>query len=491
MRTNRIIYLLVGLIFVVFIISLQKIILGTFPFWFDPARDLSMALLTHQKISLIGQTSGIPGIFYGPYWIWIISIALLFSKDPRFVVIVVLLIPYFVGFSYILWIMRNIFGKLISLSLALIFLVSFNNYPTQIWNPHLAPLFCLLTIYLLISADYQKEKVADYKKIFIAGIIGGLLVNLHISFGLVVVLGSALFLFLRNNRIKSLPLFLLGNIIAFLPFFVFEYRHGFNQIKTLIFALRSNSSIVADISNIRSFEIIYNFIRKLSVLLQIPDVLTYLILVIGLVYLLKKFRKKYLFKASLETNLVLLIFLIIISFFSIYLSTKNPVWEYHFIGIEVLFLLLIGFVSRKSKYLMYLLIVWAIILSVKFGFIAFLDLKQNPYRTSSLITKEHIVKTIFDDANGRSFSVFVYSPAVFTPDYNYLLTKFAGDRKSINFQDQDRGSDLIYLIIPFTSEDLKADFIDNKTPNKEYKTLKSWHIADETTILKRQRIKKN
>jgi len=62
--------------------NLYAIISGNISFWYDPARDMLSAWDNLHKLTLIGSTSGIPGIFYGPYWIWLLSIPIFFSKDP-------------------------------------------------------------------------------------------------------------------------------------------------------------------------------------------------------------------------------------------------------------------------------------------------------------------------------------------------------------------------------------------------------------------------
>src|SRR6185369_11815759 len=115
---------------------LHKIGSGDFALWYDPARDLFSALTNLQKPTLIGPPSGIPGVFYGPYWIWLLSFAEIISRNVRVVTIIVETIPYAVVFPFFL----SRFSKAISLPvlamLWLLFLLSFNNYYTDLWNPH-------------------------------------------------------------------------------------------------------------------------------------------------------------------------------------------------------------------------------------------------------------------------------------------------------------------------------------------------------------------
>src|SRR6266403_2890791 len=89
---------------------LNKIWTGEFALWYDPARDLLSGLANLQKPTLIGPTTGIPGVFYGPYWIWLLSLGEIISRNPRVVTIVVETIPYVLLFPFIL----SRFSKIIS-----------------------------------------------------------------------------------------------------------------------------------------------------------------------------------------------------------------------------------------------------------------------------------------------------------------------------------------------------------------------------------------
>lgn len=485
-KKNKLLYqlLLAASILLPLIFAVTTLYLRTIPFWYDPARDLLMALDNHQKISLIGQTSGIPGIFYGPYWIWFLSLALFVSHDPGIIILLVLTLPYFILFYFLLFKFRKQFGPLVPIFLWLLFALSFSAYITQLWNPHHAPLLCLLTIYLLVSQNYQKKQWLPFIRILVAGLTGGFLMNTHISFGLAVIVGSYLFLLFNKNQLKTLPLFTVGLLTAFLPFFAFEIRHGFNQIKTVIATITSATAVVKETSGDK-LQIIHLFIGSFAKLLQIPLVVAYWIVGLLAVYSGFLINKKKLQLSDDDKKLLKIIGAITIATLGIYLATKNPVWEYHFIGVEILFLLLIGFLAGKNNIIRYVLIGWVIILSVT-GISNYIkSFSVDRYKTSSLVTKEHIIDTIYNDAGSDTFSVYTYSPATFTPDYDYIFM-WKGTDQTAKLTEDGKGK-VVYLIIPWTTKDLKADFIDNKTPNEHFRTEKKWHIADETDILKRIR----
>ena len=122
------------------IVTLHSILSGAMPFGYDPARDLLSAQENLKKLTLIGPPGGIPGIFYGPYWIWLLSIGLIFSRDPRYISVFVLVIPYFILFIGLLLKLAKIIGKRNCILLWLLFFFSYPDYINDLWHPHLAPI---------------------------------------------------------------------------------------------------------------------------------------------------------------------------------------------------------------------------------------------------------------------------------------------------------------------------------------------------------------
>ena len=487
LKTQWKVLVLVSL-FLPFGIALFRITTGSISFWYDPARDFMLAISQHQKIGLIGQPSGIPGIFYGPYWVWSLSIVLLIFKDPRIIAFIILTLPYFIIFPYTLFKLKRIWGTGISIVLWLFFALSFEGYMIHLWNPHIAPLLTLVVIYLVSKINFKKANWKDLSVPLFSGFIAGLLMNYHISFGLGVLVGLFLYLIIKRS-IKVFLSFGTGLTLVFLPFFVFEIRHGFNQINALFVTLTSSSAVVTEKSG-GHLDIFKQFIGRFSTLIGVPDSLG-MILFGGLsIYLAYGLAKKRIKLSLEEKSLLLIICLISSTTLIIYILTKNPVWDYHFIGVEILFLLFIGIVSAKSSLIKKLMVVLLALVIVSKSQAFITELNSNPFESSSLVTKQFIVDTIYDDSNNDSFSVFIYSPGQFTPDFEYLL-KWRKDVLNMHTYKIDQKGDLVYLIIPQTSIDLRDDFIDNRTPNEIYHTAKKWEIEDGTIVLRRELNEKN
>ena len=272
--------ILLFLIFLPLIIVLSNIYYGKIAFWHDPARDMLLALANLSNPTLIGQPSGIPGLYYGPYWIWMISLVTFFTKDPRVVSFALLTIPYFTIFPFFFYKISKRWGFFVFLSLWLIFVLNFSGYAFQIWNVNLAPLFLLVAMYFSINSNPGKDKKSRLN-FFVSGILTGLIINFHMSLGMAVFLGFLLYFFtihiLEINKIYSLAfikkvainlsLFIIGISITFLPFLMFEVRHDFYQTRVYLDAVINSmfyNSAVVGVTGLTDGEIIFGFLKSFS-----------------------------------------------------------------------------------------------------------------------------------------------------------------------------------------------------------------------------------
>src|SRR5258708_5957612 len=109
--------------------------------WFDPARDLLSAWDSLTKPTLLGPPTGIPGLFYGPYWIWLLSFGLLFSKNPVITTIITATIPYLIIFPLIWFqLSKKLDRTALILGWLLFIMGNGMTYATQLWNLYPAPL---------------------------------------------------------------------------------------------------------------------------------------------------------------------------------------------------------------------------------------------------------------------------------------------------------------------------------------------------------------
>lgn len=483
---------------------LRVILSGDLPFWYDPARDLLMGINLHSKFSLIGPESGIPRIFYGPYWWWLMGLGTLFTKDPRYIAIGVLTTFYFTLFPYLLWKFARVLGLSIVVILWGFYIFTFTHFAIQLWNPHLAPIFMLLLIYLFAFVDITQPRLTTYVWLLAAGITYGTLGNFNPSLVFLIFPGVAFVfmlwaiqLFSRKSLSVGLQIrhvialasaFALGTALGFAPLILFEFRHGFMQLTTMkkiiTEALLYKIPAVGQVGYTR-LQILMVFSELGAKLLFVPVVVGYTVYFQALVLLVFGIVKRTVKFTSAELRVAGIPLILGASFLGMSLATENPVFNYHFTGMEIIFLVLFGFMMKKISPLFVCGAVW---LAVIIGLNLWYYLYPNPYNPLTLEsyrTKHHIVETIYQDAATQRFAILAYSPAIHTYDYDYMIRWIVGPKYSRFPLVSPSDSAYTYLIIPNVPEPVKLDFIDYKTPHATYYTVRQWELPDKTTIIKR------
>lgn len=463
-----------------FIFTLKVLISGSIPFWFDPARDLILAQDNLHKLTLMGPSSGIPGVFYGPYWIWLLSVGRFFSANPRIIIFIALTIPYFVLFPLLLFRLRKVLGGAVAILLWLLFILNFGGFATQIWNPHLSPLLFLLLVTVLMD----KEKKYTH---FLLGFIVGLILNFHIAFGIGVLLGTLIFLLLSSKKkLPALVLFCFGCGVIFLPSLFFEARHGFNQIHAVINTLMSKGAVVSQ-TGLSKTEILLGFFVRFNEAVGIQSYITGLtVLVAGFVLFFLSLKQKGIHIEKDEKKLFQFLLLCLLGIFTVYVSSKNPVWKYHFVGVEIILSLLIGLVINKVSLLKVVLSIWVLFV-LGLNSVAFIKGLIKPSdKTVSLANEQRVVETILADAGKKPYTVFIYNPAIYTYDYSYLFGWLG--KKDVPW-DPGRvvfNTDIAYLIFPpGMTQEARDGYVNYRTSNEFFETKKTWMGNDETVFLKR------
>lgn len=487
------------------LVCIKPIITGNIPFWYDPARDLLLAWDNLNKPTLIGPTTGIQGVFYGPFWIWLLSLGVFISKDPRIIDFIVQTIPYFTVFPFVLWkLSKNIFNAKISLILWILFILSFVFYANQLWSPNLAPLLFLLIFYFIVKTDLLNNK-PNYIYLLLTGVAVTLMLSFLFSLAMALPVSLMLYyiifftinllltkekkLILLKNWVVKIGTFLTGVIVILAPFLLFEIKHGFNQTKALITNLSQGyiDQTTSQTLGLNRREMFNEFINRMANLVHLSNILFTTIIFISFVYLIYMLIKRKIIVTKEESRILLFILTSIISIFIIFITSKNPVWSYRFIGVEIIGLLLIGFLAKKIKIIENFLMVGVVI-------IIFLNLYQfigsfSNIKTvnSDFASRLDIVQSIYNDANDRSFTYFAKNAAIYTFDYDYIF-KWLQKRYPNSRLKNNPDSQTVYLIIPEELRSDKVGFTENRTPTKNYQTIKKWQGIDRTLVIKRQRI---
>lgn len=202
----------------------------------DEGRDMIVMrqIFTDGKLPFLGPTASVGGFYLGPIYYWMAAPFLgLFGYDPVgpsvFVatigVLTVLLLFKFLKEASGIWP-----AAIISILYATSPLIV--RYSRSSWNPNPLPFFSLLLIYFLYLG-IKKNKLIYF---LLAGASFGIAIQLHYLASILVPIGFLIVLINSNFRrwIIILLVALLGSLVTFSPFLLFELRHNFPNFRTIL-----------------------------------------------------------------------------------------------------------------------------------------------------------------------------------------------------------------------------------------------------------------
>ncbi len=209
------------------------------PFFLHEVKDM----VDSGKLRLIGPmvaTKVVEGRFFftGPFFYWLLAllgIVLNWEIVPMTGFFTLLWVGTFVLIYF--WLRRRFSGDIsLSAYAILSFLPIFISYSRMIWNPHLLPIFGVLFLWFL---EERKRGLAFF---FLGGLFLGLGIHVHYSALLwLLILAYYLILDLKNKDfiLKNWLLLGAGAVIVESPLILFELRHDFYNLRTIIFQIRS------------------------------------------------------------------------------------------------------------------------------------------------------------------------------------------------------------------------------------------------------------
>lgn len=418
-------------------------------FYFDQGRDANIIwdLWKNGKFFLIGPTTGIAGIFRGPFYYYLIApFYILGGGSPVWpsvflstTTIMAVGILYYLGYKF-----QN---RITGLIAATIGAFSFNIVLASRWLSNPTPMFFIsMALVWMMYLVHEKKKWAWIGIAFLSG-----LSLFHFGSSGEFFYFPALALFALWQR-KNLPdkrvlLFsALAFIITFLPQVVFDIRHeGILRNNIQEFLTQEESFVLPNKRHVKDkFELYYDvFTNKIFDARQGTQL--NLIYLVGLSLLLFLPR----LKDKLGVKILGLLFLAPIVGFLFFRGNFGIVYDYYFTGYYFVFMLLFAIV------LGYLWKYWWGKLFVVYFLFAFLQYnlplisqrykaKATGEQTIVLENQLQAVDWVYKDAGAREFNVDVYVPPVIPHAYDYLF-KWYGI-KEYNRQPSGELIELLYTL---------------------------------------------
>lgn len=428
------------------------ILSNSFAFTYDVGRDLLKVqeIVVHGDIPLIGQTTGLGGLFYGPWWYYILTPPfILFQGNPQGIVffmmiigVATILLSYYLGKIIQGRVLGVIFASIISISPVMI------GYSNQIWNPNIAPFF-VIGIFILLEKLYASKKA--FILYLMIGILLGLTIDSEILFGVLFSAGIVLGLiyqFRRKIFQRSFLGLFLGLFIIFLPRIIFEFRHNFIMSKTILTpkengeGLISLSTFLPEIPN-----------RFLSIFYQFSETLSHNNLVIGgVLFCLSTIVILFSFKKITPGSKRLLVYMFIVILVFIFGTSifDRAIWGHYIVALPVLYIIFIGIailiLITRNKFIGFIIFILYLIFLLQPAKVIN-NMKEPLWEGDAAVYRNQIaiLDYVYKDANGKGFNYTVYTPAVHDYPYQYLFSWYG--KKQYGYAPSKETENLLYVII--------------------------------------------
>lgn len=215
----------------------------------DEGRDVLVVkhMLLDGKFTLLGPITSVGSIYMGPVYYYLTAPFLwLANFDPVGPAVMVALFSLVT--VYIIYRIGNdYFDKKAGLVAAFTYSVSRLTiiYGRSSWNPNIVPFFSALLILSLLKVVVEKNN----KFLILAGFCLGILIQLHyVTFMFFLIIPLIFIWFKPKLKPKDYFWAILTFFIAYSPFLLFEFRHGFVNTQGAISFMVKNNSTASQLS---------------------------------------------------------------------------------------------------------------------------------------------------------------------------------------------------------------------------------------------------
>ena len=419
-------YLSVSIILIVsFILRVFRVneILG---FYYDQGRDAGVIwdLIHSHKLFLIGPTTGLPGVFRGPFYYYLIAPFYWLGNGNPVVPAVFLAVLSVLALGLVYYLAKQIGGRRVGFIALVLSTFSFEIVYASRWLSNPTPMLLLSMVMLWMMFLIQDGK--KWAWIILSFVLGLSFFHFGSSgelFYFPAILIFAIY-FKKFPDIKTLLISVVVFLLTFSPLFIFNLKHGGILGNNIAGLMSSGNSF-----SFPSWQFISDRLKDIgvyfaSLIFHSPFAKEWLHL-FGLIIVFITFIPKVIKNNRLK---VVLILLGSVTFGSIFFQGNNGnFYQYYLTGYYLIFLILLASIFNalfESSF-------WGKVIMIYF---MFFFLMQNwswtgPYLLTTggepdkivLSNQKLAIDLIYKNAGSREFNVDVYVPPVLPYAYDYLF----------------------------------------------------------------------
>lgn len=419
-------------------------------FHYDQGRDALVIwdLIKNGKFFLIGPTTGLAGVFRGPFYYYLIAPFYMLGGGNPVLPAVFLEILSMAGVGLMCFLGYQVGGKKMALISLILGSLSYEVVFASRWLSNPTPM-----LFLSVVLVWCLFRILDgHKKtpwLILSFVLGASFFHFGSS-GELFYFPAVLIFALYFKKIPDIKTALLSSVIffvTFLPLLAFNLKHDgilFNNLTNLVETQKS--------FGIPTWQFVYDRVNLVSVYMtstvfHFPYARESLYL--GIIFLLFV----YYFSDLIKNDKFKVIFILVMSpliGLIFYQGNYGNLYQYYLTGYYLLFLLglsyLFSYLLQKQVYLK-VAVVYFLFFFVSHNYTwikNYLNSDKNDGLAIVLSTQEAAIDWIYKDALQNDFNVDVYVPPVIPYSYEYLF-KWLGETKYNKFPIEPRVS-LLYTI---------------------------------------------
>lgn len=391
-------------------------------FNYDSARDMLVVrdLVVNHKLTLLGPTTGIQGVFLGPIYYYLLAIPYILSGgnpvSGAIMMAIFGIVTIFLGF----YLFRKIFRstKLGIISAYFIafspLLISYSRFPLNT-NPF--PMVILLFYFFLYRIGQGRTRYLP-----LVCLLLGISFSLEAATAIFLIPTVALFIIWNKIRIslKNYVASISVLIACFLPQIFFELRHNFLMANSLIRYFNSKESFGSINAPFVKERLLYFFDNIKTTLIVREELFkgqSFIITVILLLSLLILVYKS--IKNNKDILAYRLVFVWIFVSLTGLLFYKNSIWGWYMIPLFPVFAAL-PVVLFKSLPSIFSFLLFSLIIFANSQMWLKPSIVNDKTRWVLLRDQKKAVDYVYKSSNGLAFNAYVYVPYVIDYPYQYL-----------------------------------------------------------------------
>lgn len=427
-----------------------------FIFVYDQGRDaLAVSKILHGDLTLIGPTTGLSGVFLGPFFYYLLAPLYLLGQGNPIVPAYAFVFIFSLAVIPIFYLARRAAGIWAGVLSVFFFVFSFVQFIFSRWlsNPTPLPLVSLLMFVAVVRALTTKKGIW----FLCVGVLLGICLQLEAAnaFFLIPVLITILVLEWRKkifSRVSLVFQSMAGFALTLAPQLLFEIKHHFLSTKALIASFQNLQEGVNTYSLSSRSQLLFDLYAKGWFWRAPWREGAFVILVVACVVAVLLLHKK-LF-ASQIFRILFVWFTVPLLFHLMYKGNHGNFWDYYIIGQYIPLYILVsvilvtsirmgkGLLRAGSLVVLLLLGACVLVSNVREWFGLFV-----PYNERiSLSLQLDAVAWVYKNARGEPFGVWAYTPSAQDDVYRYLFS-YEGKHQKKYPEEHPESTKRMFLVV--------------------------------------------